>query len=281
MTRTPPTALPPETRIGRTALAVADREEMTAFYRDVVGLDVLDRADDSATLGTANAPLLVLDATDAPDRRPETAGLFHTAFRVPTRAALGDALGRLRADRHLSGASDHGVSEALYTTDPEGNGVEIYRDFPREAWPRTDDGRVGIYTKPLDLDPIVAASTGEAGAPPETDVGHVHLEVTSLERFREFYVDLLGFEVQTDLPAALFVSAGGYHHHLGANTWNGRTEPAGERGLAWFEVVLPDGESLDALRERIAESEYEETDSDAGFAVSGPDEIEARFRTEA
>ncbi len=135
-------------------------------------------------------------------------------------------------------------------------------------------------TYPLDLGPLEAAATGVSGLPPETDVGHVHLEVSSLEAFRDFYVDTLGFEVQTEVPAALFVGAGGYHHHLGANTWNHRTGSVSGRGLSWFEVLLPDDESLEAVRSRLRGREIPVTDTDAGIVVHDPDEIEVRIRND-
>ncbi|NHN42929.1 VOC family protein [Halorubellus sp. JP-L1] len=271
--------LPSEVRIGRTALVVSELAEMTDFYRDVVGLTVLERSDATAVLGVDETPLLVLEHDpDALARHQSGAGLFHNAFRVPSRAALGDALARIRSDWHLGGASDHGVSEALYCTDPEGNGIEIYRDYPREEWPRSDDGTVRMGTYPLDLEPLKAAAAGEAGLPAGTDVGHVHLEVSSLEAFGDFYVDVIGFDVQVSMPAARFVSAGGYHHHLGANTWNQRSKPVDGSGLSWFEVVLPDEAALDAVRDRIADSQYAITEVDDGIAVTGPDEIEVRFR---
>jgi catechol 2,3-dioxygenase len=281
-TDTAPDGLPRETHIGRTALAVTDLEAMTQFYRDVVGLGVLRRAADRVVLGVAETPLLVLDADEtAIDRPRSSAGLFHNAFRVPSRAALGDALARLRDRWQLAGASNHEVSAALYATDPEGNGVEIYLDFPRDEWPRGDDGRVRMDTLPLDLEPIEAAATGESTLPAGTDVGHVHLEVSSLAAFRDFYVDAIGFEVRAAMPAALFVAAGGYHHHVGANTWNHRTAPVTGTGLAWFEVVLPDRAGLDDLRTRIENTRYPVTATDAGIAVVGPDEIEVRFRARA
>jgi catechol 2,3-dioxygenase len=271
--------LPQGTRIGRTALRVGDLEEMTGFYRDVVGLSVLRTADTTSVLGVDDTPLLVLEGTeDTLQRHRSAAGLYHNAFRVPSRAALGDALARIRDQWQLGGASDHWVSEALYLTDPEGNGIEIYRDYPREDWPITDDGRVRISTEPLDLASIEAAATGGSQVPSGTDVGHVHLEVSSLDAFRAFYVDTLGFEVQTTVPAASFVSAGGYHHHIGANTWNHRSKPVGGRGLSWFEVVLPGTEVLNVIRERISDSQYTITARDEGIAVTGPDEIEVRLR---
>ena len=291
---TPESRLPVETRIGRAALRVADLEETTAFYRDVVGLAVLDRDDERAALGVGGTPLLVLERdADRPARNRTDAGLFHTAFRVPSRAALGEALGRVRERWRLDGASDHLVSEALYLDDPEGNGVEIYRDRPREEWPTDPDGTVRMATDPLDVEGVAAAaadgdSTDSAAlvdrAPAGTDVGHIHLELTSLSAFEAVYVDGLGFEVGTSGPDVRFVAAGGYHHHLGANTWRGRTTPAAGRGLAWFEVVVPDAAALEAVRTRLdavaADGDVEfavEARAD-GFAVTDADGIEVRVR---
>ena len=273
--------LPQGTRIGRTALRVNDLDELTGFYRDVVGLSVLDESDTRSVLGVADTPLLVLEGdADAPTRHRSGAGLYHTAFRVPSRAALGDALARIRDHWQLGGASDHWVSEALYLTDPEGNGIEIYRDFPRDEWPRSDDGRVRISTEPLDLETIEAAATGDAQAPPGTDIGHIHLEVSSLDAFRDSYVDTLGFEVQTTVPAASFVSAGGYHHHIGANTWHHRTAPINGRGLSWFEVVVPDQATLTDVQSRLESSAIPGTETDGGLIVHDPDEIEVRIRVD-
>jgi catechol 2,3-dioxygenase len=279
MTDTP--IVPDATRIGRTALLVANLEETTAFYRDVVGLTVLSRDGDTATLGVDETPLLVLTSADAQQpRAPEQTGLFHNAFRLPTRAALGAALDRIRERGQLSGASDHYVSEALYTADPEGNGVELYWDRPREEWPRADDGTIRIGTIPLELDDVAAQSDGAADAPAGTTVGHVHLEVSSLEATRAFYVDTLGLRVQTEAPSALFVAAGDYHHHLGLNTWNGRSQPAGGHGLAWFEFVVSDGETLDTVRRRLTETSTSVTELGDGFELADPDGITIRFRAE-
>ena len=271
--------LPQGTHIGRTALRVNDLDELTEFYRSVVGLSVLEESDNRSVLGVADTPLLILEeAAEAPTRHRSSTGLYHTAFRVPSRAALGDALVRIQDHWQLGGASDHWVSEALYLTDPEGNGIEIYRDFPREEWPIADDGTVRISTEPLDLASIEAAATGGAQVPSGTDIGHIHLEVSSLEAFHDFYVDGIGFEVQTEVPAALFVSAGGYHHHIGANTWNHRSGAIGGRGLFWFEVIVPEPRTLDVIRERIRDSHYTVTEVADGLAVTGPDEIQVRFR---
>jgi catechol 2,3-dioxygenase len=274
-------SLPDATHIGRTALRANDVAELTEFYREVVGLDVLDRGGETTTLGAGGTALLVLEsAPDAPARPRDAAGLYHNAFRVPTRGALGDALGRVREAWRLDGASDHRVSEALYLTDPEGNGVEIYRDFPRSAWPLRDDGTVGMGTDPLDLEALAADAAGEEGVPDGTDVGHVHLETASLERFESLYVDTVGFDVMATAPGARFVAAGGYHHHVGANAWQGRSAPAEGRGLAWFEVVLPEAAALEGLTERLVANDYDVREREDGLELTDEDGITVRFGAE-
>lgn len=272
--------LPGSTRPGRSVLTVADEASMVAFYRDVIGFDVLAR--EPSVLGAGGTPLLELrhDA-DARPRPREAAGLFHNAFVLPDRAALGDALSRIRERGELSGASDHGVSEALYCRDPEGNGVELYRDRPREEWPRDDSG-IRIGTRPLDLEALAADANGGSSdrVPAGTRLGHVHLEVTSIERARAFYVDTLGFDVVDTSPSALFLAAGDYHHHVGLNAWNGRSAPAdtGTRGLAWFELVVP-GDVLAALRQRLDAEETSVTVREDGtLEATDPDGIGIRIR---
>ena len=274
--------MPTPTRIGRVALRVASLDRVVPFYRDVVGLDVA-RDGTGAVLSAGDDPLVVLrEEPGAPERPSDAAGLFHLAVRVPSRAALGDALTRIESsDEALTGASDHLVSEALYLRDPEGNGVEVYRDRPRDDWTVTDDGGVEMDTLRLDLDEIRAAAGGEDRAPPGTDIGHVHLEVTDLASARAFYVDTLGLSVRTEsYSGALFVAAGGYPHHLGLNPWNRRrTSSKKSRGLAWFEFVLPDREAMDGLRGSIpASAEVEQ--ADGTVVVTDPDGIELRLRVD-
>lgn len=288
--------LPEETHVGRVALSTADVDSAAAFYEDVVGLEAVDRDDDGAVLGAGGTPLLELEA--APEeaaRPPNAAGLFHVAYRVPDRSALADALARVRASGRMTGASDHLVSEALYLDDPEDNGIEVYRDRPREEWERPADGRIRLDTLPLDLGDLATEAAGAETAPPGTDVGHVHLEVTDLDRARAFYVDALGFDVTFQTPGALFVAAGGYHHHVGLNTWNRRSAPAAGRGLDWFEVVLPDEATLAAAVDRLEDAGYgptrtaaehvpprtdaghEPTRACAGATVRDPDGIGVRL----
>lgn len=273
--------LPAETRVGQTSLRVADLDDVANFYESVVGLAVLDRDDDRAVLGAGEIPLLALrSAPDEPARRRDETGLFHTAFRVPNREALGDALRRVRERWHLDGASDHLVSEALYLSDPAENGVEIYRDRPREEWPLGPDDRVQMDTLPLDIDAVADREQGRQRAPEGTTVGHVHLEVSSIPAARQFYVDALGLGVRQEWgDSALFVAAGEYHHHVGLNVWNGRTEPAKGRGLAWFELVVPGEGDLDALRERLDDRWVSWSEREDGIEVTDPDGIVVRVVT--
>ncbi|GAB6861855.1 VOC family protein [Haloplanus litoreus] len=259
--------------IGRVALRVADLDRMVEFYERAVGLERRAQNDERAVLGAGDGPLLVLlAAPDTPARDPAAAGLFHTAFRVPSRAALGDALDRVETAWRLDGASDHHVSEALYLSDPEGNGIELYRDRPQADWPTTADGRVEMDTLPLALDPLREAAAGTDRCPPGTDIGHVHLEVSSLAAARAWYVDGLGLDIRQSMPAALFLADGDYHHHVGLNTWNGRSAPTGGRGLAWFELFL--AESTAAVRERLGGG----TTAARGVDATDPDGVEVRVR---
>ncbi|AHZ22466.1 VOC family protein [Haloferax mediterranei ATCC 33500] len=279
-TETP--ALTDATHPGRVALRVGSLDRVVPFYRDVVGLAV-ERYGSRAVLSAGNTPLVVLnEAPDAPPRAGDQAGLFHLAIRVPDRGALGDVLDRIRDGATLSGASDHLVSEALYLRDPEGNGVEIYRDRPREEWPTKDDGRVKMDTLPLDLDSVLADAHGDDRAPVGTDLGHVHLEVTDLGRALDFYVDALGMNLRDDgYPNAAFVAAGGYHHHVGLNRWNDRRAPAGEsHGIQWFEVVVPDAETLTAVRDSLEEHGYAVEGDGDSLSVSDPDGIGVRVALE-
>jgi catechol 2,3-dioxygenase len=266
------------------------------FYCGVVGLEATGEGD-VVHLGIEGTPLLELrEAPGAPERSPEEAGLFHVAFLCPDRTVLADRLERIRGSEYeLTGASDHNVSEALYLRDPEGNGVELYRDRPREEWPRTEGGDVDIDTRPLDLDDLARAaghggadtspgsdaeSGGESHAPPVT-IGHVHLESTDLAQAEDFYVDGLGLGVRSRYgEQAAFLAAGGYHHHLGLNTWNGRSEPAGSgRGLAWVEVRVPEAEVLEKVHERLAERGYAIDRGDEHMSAIDPDGVELRLST--
>lgn len=238
--------LPGDTRTGRVRLRVGSLEHAHTFYRDVLGFALLSDDARGAVLGTADGvPLLELEAApEAPLRPPGTTGLFHVAFLHPTREHLAATLHRVhRSGYGFDGFADHHVSEAAYLRDPEGNGLELYVDRPRERWVGPD-GALRITTEPLDLRGLLATATGPSeGLAAGTTVGHVHLRVASLADAEAFWVDAVGFEVVTRAyPGALFVSAGGYHHHLGLNVWGGPATrpPEGARGLDSFDLVVPD-----------------------------------------
>ncbi|SEI13004.1 VOC family protein [Paracoccus alkenifer] len=241
---TPTTSL----RIGWVALIVRDLTALSRYYQDVIGLRLLADRDDATgrrqLLGCDGRVLLEL-RHDPHAKRParSEAGLFHTAFLLPSRAALADWLVHaLAMGVTLDGASDHLVSEALYLTDPEGNGIEIYHDRERGEWPLAADGSVSMATLPLDLRAL-AAQAGRArfaGLPAGSSIGHVHLQVGDLDQAKAFYADRLGLAVMSRYPGALFFGADGYHHHLAANIWNSRgagPRADGTTGLAEIALI--------------------------------------------
>jgi catechol 2,3-dioxygenase len=261
-------SIDPGTSMGAVRLGVADLEEVRDFYRDTIGLSELEPDEGIVRLGTngdSGEALIELAGEPGAQPRPRgTSGLFHLAILVPRRADLARALQRVaESGWRLSGASDHLVSEALYLSDPEGNGIELYRDRPREEWP-VRDGVLQMDTLPLDLDGVLGELRREdAGArmPAGTRMGHVHLNVGDLTAAEAFYSGALGFDVMVrGYPGALFVSAGGYHHHLGLNTWAGEgapPPPPGTRGLRQFEVKLPGPDHLAAEEDRLREAGFE------------------------
>ncbi|HEX5146841.1 MAG TPA: VOC family protein [Conexibacter sp.] len=261
-------ALSPATTLGPVRLAVADLAGTSAFWQRTVGLRPLDDGDDGVVrLGAGGDTLVELlgDASARPRAR-RSSGLFHVALLVPDRLALARALRRVVASGgRLAGASDHLVSEALYLSDPEGNGIELYRDRPRAEWRRDADGELAMATLPLDLDDLAGelrtiADEPDGGMPHGTTVGHVHLQVADLAPAKAFYVDALGFEVTVrGYPGALFVAAGGYHHHLGLTTWASAGGPPADpsaRGLRSFSLQLPDAAERERVTLRLAEAGY-------------------------
>jgi catechol 2,3-dioxygenase len=271
--------IPPDTSLGAVRLTVADLDRVQSFYETAVGLRTLDRSGDRARLGVEPDTTLIelVGNPDARPRPPRRTGLYHLAVLVPSRVELARALRRVaEAGALFTGASDHLVSEALYLNDPEGNGIEIYRDRPREEW-RYVNGTLQMSTEPLDLEGVLgelAEGDSTNGMAPETRIGHVHLQVADLEAGEDFYAGTLGFEVTIrGYPGALFLSAGGYHHHIGLNTWAGEgapPPPPGSRGLRCFEVVLPDAGELGRVAERIEAAGREAEREDGMVLVADP-----------
>jgi catechol 2,3-dioxygenase len=252
----------PTLSIGSVALAVGDVPRSVDFYERVLGLGVVLREEDRAGLGgSAEHPLLELTGIEEPVLAPPArTGLFHVAWLHPSRAALADTVRRVARTRWpIDGASDHGVSEALYLSDPDGLGIEIYADRPRAQWDRPPGGHgVNMVTLPLDIEDLLAQSGAEPAEemPAAAGVGHVHLKVSEVPRANAFYRDALGFEEQAELPSAAFLSAGGYHHHVGLNSWQSRGEgpPADSApGLRRVEFELGDPDALEAIERRLAD----------------------------
>lgn len=236
---------PADTRLGPVTLAVADVDRALGFYRDLVGLRELARDGARVTLGAGVDAVLHL--REEPGARPaprRASGLFHTAILFPDRAALARIVKHITSRGYaFTGASDHLVSEAFYLDDPDGLGVELYHDRPRAEW-TWRDGTIEMATLPLDVaDLLGAADRDFDGAPAGTRVGHVHLKVSDVKIAESFYRDTIGMDVTTHFAdSATFLAAGGYHHHIGANTWQSRgaaPAPAGHVGLREIVVIAP------------------------------------------
>jgi catechol 2,3-dioxygenase len=268
--------LPAATTIGPATLRVADAPRALALYRDVIGLEVLDRANGKVALGAAGKPFLFLDVVPGTTPRPRHAtGLYHVAILLPDRAALGQAIDRLSQAGIKLGAADHNVSEAIYLWDADNNGLEIYRDRPRAEW-QWQDGLVTMGNSPLDFAGLMdegKRGRNDAGVPAGTRIGHLHLQVGDLEEAERFYCGILGFVRTAAWRGALFVSAGGYHHHLGLNVWesqNGPLPPENAAGLEQFTVELPGVADVAAVRARVQMAGLAAEERGSEFIVRDP-----------
>lgn len=262
--------LPEGTHIGRVRLQVRDLQRALAFYQELLGFRQVAGDGGMAMLSATGQPPLHIVLSEHPDARRKparTTGLYHIAIRLPSRRALARVFQRLVAQEWpFQGFADHLVSEALYLSDPDGNGLELYVDRPQEQWTRRN-GQIEMATDPLDVQGLLAEAESEAGPwtgiDPGTDIGHVHLHVSDLARAESFYHGLLGLDVtQRGYPGALFLSAGGYHHHLGVNTWAGAgapPPPADAVGLLSFSLTLPDREARRTLEQRARKAGIELT----------------------
>lgn len=265
--------LPADTRLGSVQIRVSELERSILFYEKVVGLKLLSREKDRAELtADGRTPLLILRQIAAPRPlgRSSAAGLYHFAILLPDRPSLGLVLrNMIDAGIHI-GQGDHLVSEALYIQDPDNNGIELYADRPRSGWKRDSEGYYVMTTDPVDVDGLLAASAGLVwnGLPAGTVIGHVHFHVGNLERAKSFYCGVLGFELTAYYGgAALFVSAGGYHHHIGLNVWAGEgaaAAPADAPNIDFFTIVVPAPGDLEVIRQRAAAAGVE-TAGDSGM----------------
>jgi len=277
--------------LGAVTLTSTDAEGLGRFYEEVVGLRTLGRPGDEVVLGIhdeTGAPrelVRIVHDPDAPRVRGVN-GLFHLALLLPERRDLGHAVRRvMEGGAQLTGASDHFVSEALYLRDPEGNGIEIYRDRPRSEW-RWNGEEVEMGTVPLDLQGVVDSAAADAvterHVPPGTTMGHVHLAIADLERAEPFYREILGLDLTVRYERqATFLSWGGYHHHLGMNVWGGHgliPPPPGVTGLRTFEVVVPEDQARAALVARAAAIDAVLAQEDGVAVLRDPSGLLVRVR---
>jgi catechol 2,3-dioxygenase len=267
--------LPEQSRVGALRLQVSDLGRSVHFYESVLGFRVLERTADGACLGAADTePLVWLHAP--PGVRPAEGGalgLYHFAILLPHRAALGQLARHLAGARARVGMADHLVSEAIYLSDPDGLGIEVYADRPRQDW-RQDGSELVMTTEPLDVRDLLAAA-GEhpwQGLPPGTRIGHVHLHVGDLTEAEKFYHRALGLDkVVWSYPGALFFSAGGYHHHLGTNTWGtGEHPPDDTARLLLWQMILPDEGSAAAVAVSLREAGHPVQETAGGWLTTDP-----------
>jgi catechol 2,3-dioxygenase len=286
MTEAAENRIDPAAAIGAVALRVGDADRVSRFYEQAIGLRELERSGDRIRIGAGDETLVeLIEDPAAPPRPPRTTGLFHLAILVPSRLELARALRRVaEAGGRFTGASDHLVSEALYLNDPEGNRIEIYRDRPRDEW-RYRNGELEMATMPLDVEGLLPELAGKspdgAPMPVDTRIGHVHLNVAELPAAKAFYSGGLGLDVTArNYPGALFLSAGGYHHHISVNTWAGEgapPPPPGARGLEWFELVVPSPEERERVEQRLRRAGFEPEQTDAAVLATDPSRNRVRI----
>jgi catechol 2,3-dioxygenase len=275
-----PFSIHPETNVGSVYLTTPNLKRSEKFYSEVLGFKTLHRADSTLTM-TADGvmPLLELkEDPSAPPRPPHTSGLYHFAVLVPSRIDLARSIRQIARLRYpVQGGTDHLVSEALYLADPDDNGIEIYRDRPRETW-TFPNGEIHMESEPLDYEGILAELEGDQqtwnGLAAETRIGHIHLNVGDLEGAEDFYHGVLGFDVMVRRShGALFISAGGYHHHIGLNIWNGAgapPPPAGAVGLRYYSITLPNLAEFEKLGGRVRQAGIASEEMDEGLLLRDP-----------
>lgn len=276
--------LHPQTKLGEVKLKVSKLERSIAFYEQVIGLQLLSKEGNIAKLTTdGHNVLLILEEVEnaivVPERR--MSGLYHFAILLPSREALAITLQHLVEMNVHIGQADHLVSEALYLSDPDGNGIEIYRDRPRTEWTYDEQGNVNMATIAIDWQGLLALAQGQtwSGLPKDTVIGHVHFHVNNMTNSKQFYIDVLGFKAEADLMrqmGALFVGAGGYHHHMGLNIWAGSNAPippSNSTGIDYFTIIVPNLEELSLLKSRLDAAGVAVENKDGALFLKDPNEI--------
>ena len=284
--------LPAKTHIGPVELSVSDLAQSDAYYREVIGLETLDGGRDWLRLGAGDRPLLELQAMPGARRVPHTTGLYHFALLVPSRIELARTLRHLaEMQAHFVGFADHYVSEALYLSDPDGHGIEIYRDRPRPEWV-DEQGNFKLTTDPLDIDGLLGMVKNETtftwqSIHPETIMGHIHLHVANLQAAKNFYLTVLGFDLMAEMGSAAFISAGGYHHHIGMNLWAGVNippPPADSLRLIAYTIMVPDVDEMGnsvimQLSTRLDQAGISYAELSTGLEVADPSGNVIRIKT--
>jgi catechol 2,3-dioxygenase len=269
----------PATAIGEVQIFVSDLERTLQFYQNGLGFKLLGREGNQAFLGAGDQRLIVLNERPGAEPAPGTTGLYHFAVLLPDRKSLARLLYHIAENETpVQGAADHGVSEALYLSDPDDNGIELYRDRRKNDWPMDDLGKLQMGTDELDIDDLILELKKGVqpwqGLPAGTVIGHVHLHVRDLAEAEQFYTKVLGFQImQRYESGAIFVSAGGYHHHIGLNTWAGKGAPPPPdtaTGLRWFAIRLPDTAALEAIRGRLQAAGVSFEEQEGGILVKDP-----------
>ena len=269
--------------IGRVALKVANLEKMTRFYQEIIGLQVIEQNATQSTLGVDDAVLLELQKVQNPLPVTPKTGLYHVAFLLPTRKDLGNALRHyLTVKAPVIGASDHGYSEALYLNDPEGNGIEVYRDKPQSEWDIRADGEIVGVTLEMDAEGVLATSNSTwNGFPKGTIVGHVHLKVADLMQTENYFTEVLGLSLKNNFGnQAKFFATGDYHHHIGSNIWLGKNVPAmieNDLGLDYFSFLVPNQAELDRLEKHWKNRIDYTKDESGSLTVVDPNGITIKF----
>jgi catechol 2,3-dioxygenase len=268
----------PYTYVGNVHLLVKDLHRSMTFYKEVIGFTILEQTEKKAALSAdGKTVLLTIEQPEVIiEKQPRTTGLYHFALLLPTRADLGNVLLHLLQSGYpLQGASNHGVSEAIYLGDPDGNGIEIYADTPEEEW-IWQDNHVQMITESMDAEGVLASRISDTwnGLPVGTVMGHIHLHVSDLVKAEEFYINVLGFDVVLRYGAqALFISTGNYHHHIGLNTWAGVGAPAPMKnslGLKTFTLHYSDSETLQTAVAKLKELDAYLTEDNGAYITQDP-----------
>lgn len=283
--RPPGYRLPEELTLGPVRLEIADLGRSLGYYQTVLGLRVLDRSAKRASLGALGEEKVLVELNEVPGAREHPynrrLGLYHFAILLPARADLGRFVAHLSHINAYAGQADHFVSEAFYLRDPDGLGIEVYADRARSEWPVVD-GKLKMGLDPVNMDSLLASAGGTKwdGTPAGTVIGHVHLHVGDLAEGESFYHRALGMDITASLPSALFLSAGGYHHHLGTNTWagDGPHPKEGDARLLEWTIVLPTESDVTGATGSLERAGYATNGDGADRVVADPWGTRVRIR---